>query len=308
MTLSVRQNKLHHTSQLLSHWLSSPRVSKSDLQSVIGKLSYVCACISPRKIFIQRILQELRRLPHKFTSLTPSPELLADLSWWDKFLSFYNGVSLLHSFPWIDNEYRFCTDACLSGVGGFFDGRFSHSAYPPFIDPSSLTIASLETSAVTVSVKLWSEELWGQRILVRTENQNTELAINTGRSRVPFVQSCLRELWFYASLFDFELRALHIPGHETLSPILWAGGIQILIFVLSFVTLLLFIMITYQSTFVPLICFASSASGNHLFLVFSGFHLSELQNHVSHIQAFALSDATKRNYHSIWNSHLLAII
>ena len=97
---------------------------------------------------------------------------------------------------------------------------FPTRAYPPFIDPSSLTIASLETSAVTVSVKLWSEELWGQRILVRTENQNTELAINTGRSRVPFVQSCLRELWFYASLFDFELRALHIPGHETLSPIL----------------------------------------------------------------------------------------
>ena len=214
MTLQVPQDKLHHTSQLLSHWLSSPRVSKSDLQSLIGKLSYVCACISPGKIFMQRILQELRRLPHKFTRFTPSSELLADLRWWAKFLSFYNGVSVLRSSPWIDNEYRFCTDACLSGVGGFFDGRFFHSAYPPFIDPSSMTIASLETLAVTVSVKLWSEELRGQRILVRTDNQNTELAINTGRSRVPFVQSCLRELWFYASLFDFELRALHIPGQE----------------------------------------------------------------------------------------------
>ena len=68
--------------------------------------------------------------------------------------------------------------------------------------------------AVTVSLKLWSRKLRGQRILVRTDNQNTELAINTGRSRVPFSQSCLRELWFYASLFDLELRALHIPGHQ----------------------------------------------------------------------------------------------
>ena len=163
---------------------------------------------------MQRILRELRRLPHKFTRLTPSPELLADLRWWDKFLSVYNGVSLLRSSPWIDNESRFSTDACLSGIGGFFDGRFFHSAYPPFIDPVSLTIASLEMLAVTISVKLWSEDLRGQRVLVRTDNQNTELAINTGRSRVPFVQSCLRELWFYASLFDFELRALYIPGHE----------------------------------------------------------------------------------------------
>ena len=68
--------------------------------------------------------------------------------------------------------------------------------------------------AVTVNVKMWSDQLRGQQILIRTDNQNTELAINTGRSHVPFVQSCLRELWFFASLFDFELCALHIPGQE----------------------------------------------------------------------------------------------
>ena len=58
--------------------------------------------------------------------------------------------------------------------------------------------------AVILSLKLWSEELRGKRILVRSDNQSNEPAINTGRSRVPFVQSCLRELWFYASRFDFE--------------------------------------------------------------------------------------------------------
>jgi len=43
--------------------------------------------------------------------------------------------------------------------------------------------------AITVSVKLWSDELHGQRILIRTDNQNTELTINTGRFRIPFIQS-----------------------------------------------------------------------------------------------------------------------
>ena len=105
---------------------------------------------------MQRVLLELRRLPHKFTRFKPSPELLANLRRWDKFLSDYNGVSLLRSSPWLDNESRFCTDAYLSGVGGFFDGRFFHSAFPPFIDPGSLTIPSLEMLAVIVSVKLWS--------------------------------------------------------------------------------------------------------------------------------------------------------
>ena len=163
---------------------------------------------------MQRMLCELCRLPHKSYHFTPSSAPLADLRWWNEFLPIYNGVSLLRSHPWIDTTVRFCTDACISGIGGFFDGRSFHSSYPPFFDTASLPIASLEMSAVIVSLKLWSADLRGRRILVRTENQNTELAINTGRSRVPFVQSCLRELWFYAFRFDFELRALHIPGHQ----------------------------------------------------------------------------------------------
>lgn len=156
MTLEVPQDKLTRTTELICHWLSSPRATRSDLQSLIGKLSYICACISPGKIFMQRILNELRQLPHKHSPFTPSSALLADLRWWNQFLSVYNGVSLIRSSPWIDSNTRFYTDACLSGIGGFFDGRFFHSSYPPFIDAVSLSIASLEMLAVTVSLTVVS--------------------------------------------------------------------------------------------------------------------------------------------------------
>ena len=35
-----------------------------------------------------------------------------------------------------------------------------------------------------------------------------------------------------------------------------------------------------------------------------GYHLCDLQHHVLRIQDFALSAATKRNYHSVWNTYL----
>ena len=152
--------------------------------------------------------------PTNLPASRPVPPLLAALRWWNEFLAVYNGVSLLRSSPQIETTVRFCTDTCISGIGGFFDGRVFRSSYSPFIDTALLSIASLEMLAVIVSLKLWSEELRGQRILLRTDNQNTEIAINTGHSRVPFVQSCLRELRFYAFRFDFELRALYIPGHQ----------------------------------------------------------------------------------------------
>lgn len=40
MTLEVPQDKLTRTTRLIRHWLSPPRATKSDLQSLIGKLSY----------------------------------------------------------------------------------------------------------------------------------------------------------------------------------------------------------------------------------------------------------------------------
>ena len=64
---------------------------------------------------MQRILRELRWLPHKFTCFTPSSELLADLRWWDEFLSIYNGVSLFRSSPWINNVFS-TRLICLSSI------------------------------------------------------------------------------------------------------------------------------------------------------------------------------------------------
>ena len=40
------------------------------------------------------------------------------------------------------------------------------------------------------------------------------------------------------------------------------------------------------------------------FFRISGYHLCDLQHHVYHIQDFALSAATKRNYHSVWITYL----
>lgn len=40
------------------------------------------------------------------------------------------------------------------------------------------------------------------------------------------------------------------------------------------------------------------------FFRISGYHLCDLQQHVRQIQDFALSAATKRNYHSVWNTYL----
>ena len=214
MSIEVPQDKLDSITLLVRVWLNTSSATKTALQSLIGKLAFVSACISPGRIFMQRMLNELRLLTHKQQRFHPSREMLADLEWWSLFLASYNGVSLIRSAPQINNPLRFCTDASLHGIGGFYNGRFFHATYPHFITKQSLHINALEILAVTVSVKLWASVLPRQRILVLTDNKSTELALNFGKSRVPFTQACLRELWLYAARYDFEISAHHIAGSQ----------------------------------------------------------------------------------------------
>lgn len=264
MTMEVRPDKLHNTFELIRYWLTAPQFTRSDLQSLIGKLSYICACISPSRKFMQHLLNELRQLPTKRVRFVPSPDMLSNLEWWNNFLAVYSGVSLLHALPWLVSDHYFCTDACAAGISGFFSGHFFHSPFPECIDPASLPIASLEMLAVIISLKLWSEDLQGLRILVRTDNLNTEQAINTGRSRISFIQSCFRELWFYASLYDFELCALHIPGYANV--IVDALSRWTLIFNFAQPSLRLFLstMTPYPSTLALQTFFVSNVNGIRL--------------------------------------------
>ena len=40
------------------------------------------------------------------------------------------------------------------------------------------------------------------------------MVITSNALKDPFMQRCLRQMWFTAALFDFEVRALHVPGRH----------------------------------------------------------------------------------------------
>ena len=52
-TVQVPQDKLDSITELIKDWLTKLSATKAELQSLIGKLAFVCACISPSPIFMQ---------------------------------------------------------------------------------------------------------------------------------------------------------------------------------------------------------------------------------------------------------------
>ena len=213
-TITIPPAKLAAARQLLLSWSQKSTASKTELQSLLGSLQHLCCAVRGGRVFLNRMLNSLRSMQD--TTFIIDMEFRKDLHWWQTFMEDFNGVSIMRELDWRHPDTVFSSDACPFGAGGFAAGQFFHTAFPPSCQ--QLHINALEMLALLVCIKLWGANWGGQRIRCLCDNMCSVLLINTSRSRDPFLQACVRELWFLASKYSFELRATHISGVDNRIP------------------------------------------------------------------------------------------
>lgn len=215
-TLTIPPDKLKAARELLHSWSLKSAMSKTDIQSLLGTLQHLCCCIRGGRIFLNRMLNTLRSMNQSQRSYQLDSEFRRDLFWWETFLDTFNGVSIMQELHWSQPDDIFASDACLSGAGGFSDGRYFRVQFPTHLQ--HLHINALEMLVIIICCKLWEATWGGKRIRCPCDNMSSVMIINTSRSRDPFLQTCIRELWFLASTFSVELRAVHISGLDNRIP------------------------------------------------------------------------------------------
>ena len=65
MTMEVSGSRLQELDILLQQWLKKFSFVRKDLESLIGKLQFVAACVRPGRVFICRLLNVLRQLNNR---------------------------------------------------------------------------------------------------------------------------------------------------------------------------------------------------------------------------------------------------
>ena len=212
MTVSVTPDCLSELRSRCTSLLSVTHLSRHDLQSLLGVMSFVTSCVRPARVFMSSLLYTLRT--YRLSKYCPLSSVNhSDLHWWRHFLPSYNGVSLIKTSPWLDNRLFLSTDACRTGAGGYFTGQYFHTPFPaPILSQFGHDINILELLTIMVALKLWGELLRGQHLILQCDNANSVLAINSGRSRVPGMHLCLREIWFLTARHDIDIFAGHIAG------------------------------------------------------------------------------------------------
>ena len=214
MTMSVTPERSEEIESLLGTWSIKRSATKTELQSLVGKLSFISKCIRQSRLFLSRILALLRTLKRNSHRTRLTGEFRKDIAWWLRFMRSYNGVSLISSLTWMAPDTVFSTDACLSGCGGLSQSQYFHVVFPPAVIAKLSEIHLLEALAILVALRLWGHLWTGLRIQVFCDNAAVVSALVSGKVKDQLLASILREIWFVAASLGFELRAVHLPGEE----------------------------------------------------------------------------------------------
>ena len=205
MTLSITSARRNELEGLLSTWLTKKSATKSELQSLVGKLSFVSKCVRQSCLFLSRILALLHTVKRNHHHVKLSREFYRDILWWLRFIRVYNGVSIILTSAWSLPDAIFATDACLLGCGGLTRQNFFHFEFPHDVMDKFPSIHHWEVLAILVAARLWGHLWQNLRILLHCDNAAVVSLLNSGRVQDPILASCLCELWFLAASLEFQL-------------------------------------------------------------------------------------------------------
>ena len=87
-----------------------------------------------------------------------------------------------------------------------------HYELPDFIIKVGKYVNQFETYAVMMAIRMWKHQLANKNVQFFCDNSSTVDIPKSGRANCPFMQCCLREIWYHSAKFNFRVQAMHLIG------------------------------------------------------------------------------------------------
>jgi hypothetical protein len=121
MTARLSDARMTAIRTALDTWHTRETCTVTELQSLVGTLSFAAKVVRPGRIFLRRMLDLLAATNGiDSRSITLGRGFRADLQWWRQHMRAWNGVSVLYDLDWQSAKgsiIELNTDACEVGAG-----------------------------------------------------------------------------------------------------------------------------------------------------------------------------------------------
>ena len=209
----ISQTRLDETLNLLRTWQTKASCTKRQLQSLIGKLNFICSVCRPGRTFLRRMIELLSKGSHPSHHIRLDKRFFKDIEWWLSFLSDWNGRSMFYDEQWLSNTcLHLFTDACAKSFGALFGTTWLCATFDDVHIPNRRSITFKELYAITMAITMWAPFLTSKSILFHCDNQAVVRILASGSSKCRHIMSLVRYLFYTCAKFNIVLKAVHIPG------------------------------------------------------------------------------------------------
>jgi hypothetical protein len=118
-TLSLPDQKVNDLYELLKRSIRRKKMTKLEIQKLLGKLNWAARVIKGGRTFMRRLIDLTCRTCEEHHYLRLSKEAKADISWWIGCPEVFNGTCKFSVDIRLAN-CQFATDACETGGAVFF--------------------------------------------------------------------------------------------------------------------------------------------------------------------------------------------
>ena len=211
MQARLPQEKIMKYQAEVAALITEKKVTLRHLRSVIGMLQFSTSIITTGRPFLRRLYDLTMQASKPFHKIAITTQVKADLQMWDKFLSKYNGVSLITPHYLADSQtLHLYSDASKSGYGvtfktNWFQGKWSN-------DWKAYDITVLELYPIYMALSIFASQLAHHRVVFHCDNQAIVAVINKQTSKSKPIMSIIRPFVLILLKNDIHFSALHIPG------------------------------------------------------------------------------------------------
>lgn len=123
-------DKIVDYTQCIQQFISQRKITRKELESLIGKLSFA-AMVVPARAFLRRLIDRLSLAKKPYHYIHITDEMLADLAIWREFLKCNNGITYFRALEISDSrEIHMASDASKLGFGACYGKNWIQCTYP----------------------------------------------------------------------------------------------------------------------------------------------------------------------------------
>ena len=207
MEMRVPADKLSEIKSEIQLWSRKTTITKKNLQSLLGKLFWVGKVVKFARVFMGRLLQQLRSMGDSkdHFKVKLSDESRKDIRWWARYLDHFNGIQLIvNEDPFLltldqmmDRPSDLCAgDATPTGGGAWYDKFFWSRQLPEHLQDPRIPIHLKEFWVVIVSARLWGDAWAGRSVVIWCDNDAVVDTVVYKKPKDPALLSLLREFLY----------------------------------------------------------------------------------------------------------------